>query len=219
MAALIERNEHIILIDDHQILLDGLEMMLIGAGYDNIDKIATNAEIEKYLSHPYGDILLLDINIGSHNGLDILKKVKDQIQVVLLSSYSDARLIREAIKHGAKGYLSKQTASSHVIKAIEAVSQGREYFDPIIQEIINKSFAHVEPNVVTTAERPMYSMLSEREKQVLELIRAEYTSEEIAVELYISKSTVDTYRKNLIEKFGVRNSVGLVSKLINNEFK
>ena len=130
----------------------------------------------------------------------------------MLSSYADARLIREALKRGAKSYLSKQTASVHVAEAIEAVAQGSSYFDPIIQEVINKNFAHMMPDIAITSERPMWSMLSDREKQVLELIRAEYTSEEIAKELYISKSTVDTYRKNLIIKLKVKNSVGLARK-------
>ena len=205
---------HLILIDDHPVLLDGLSLMLKQAGCDQITCLSSEVEINKFRESPTGDILILDINIGTHDGLELLKIVAQkspEIQVIMLSSYSDTRLIREAIKHGAQGYLTKQTASSHIIDAINTVHEGKSYFDPFIQEIINKSFAHIEPELVTTHERPMYSMLSNREKQVLELIRAEYTSEEIAKELYISKSTVDTYRKNLIIKLKVKNSVGLIN--------
>ena len=203
---------HLTLIDDHPVLLDGLTALLKAAGYDHITTLSNPSDIAAYIDEPTGDILILDINIGSYDGLEVLSKLTDrrpELKVIMLSSYADARLIREALKRGAKSYLSKQTASAHVAEAIEAVGQGSSYFDPIIQEVINKNFAHMMPDIAITSERPMWSMLSDREKQVLELIRAEYTSEEIAKELYISKSTVDTYRKNLIIKLKVKNSVGL----------
>ncbi len=203
---------HITLIDDHPVLLDGITALLKAAGYDHITALSDPDDIAGYIDAPIGGILILDINIGSYDGLEVLSKLSDrrpELKVIMLSSYADARLIREALKRGAKSYLSKQTASAHVAMAIEAVAQGSSYFDPIIQEVINKNFAHMMPDIAITSERPMWSMLSDREKQVLELIRAEYTSEEIAKELYISKSTVDTYRKNLIIKMKVKNSVGL----------
>jgi DNA-binding NarL/FixJ family response regulator len=206
---------HITIIDDHPILLDGLRLLLLQAGYGHISCLSSDQDICNYINNPSGDIIILDINMGKHNGLDLLNGTlskRPEAKIIMLSSYSDTRLIREAIKHGAKGYLTKQTASKHIIDAVQSVGEGGTYFDPIIQEIINKSFAHVAPDVVTTSERPMQSMLSDREQQVLELIRAEYTSEEIAKELYISKSTVDTYRKNLIKKLMVRNSVGLAKE-------
>jgi len=203
---------HLTLIDDHPVLLDGLTALLKAAGYDQITSISDPDVITAYIDEPTGDILILDINIGTYDGLEVLSKLSDrrpELKVIMLSSYADARLIREALKRGAKSYLSKQTASAHVAIAIEAVAQGDNYFDPIIQEVINKNFAHMMSDIAITSERSMWSMLSDREKQVLELIRAEYTSEEIAKELYISKSTVDTYRKNLIIKLKVKNSVGL----------
>ena len=206
---------HLTLIDDHPVLLDGLTALLNAARYDHITTLSNPSDIAVYIDEPTGDILILDINIGTYDGLEVLSKLTDsrpELKVIMLSSYADARLIREALKRRAKSYLSKQTASVHVAMAIEAVAQGDYYFDPIIQEVINKNFAHMMPDIAITSERPMWSMLSDREKQVLELIRAEYTSEEIAKELYISKSTVDTYRKNLIIKLKVKNSVGLARK-------
>jgi len=206
---------HITIIDDHPVLLDGLKLLLNQAGYNRVLAISSPEDIDSFITNPIGDIIVLDINIGSHNGIEILKGIstnRPDVRVIMLSSYSDTRLIREAIKYGSKGYLTKQAASTYIIEAIKTVGAGQNFFDPMIQEIINKSFAHIEPDLVTTSERPMYSMLSDREKQVLELIRAEYTSEEIAKELYISKSTVDTYRKNLIIKLKVKNSVGLAKK-------
>jgi len=137
---------HLTLIDDHPVLLDGLTALLKAAGYDQITSISDPDVITAYIDEPTGDILILDINIGTYDGLEVLSKLSDrrpELKVIMLSSYADARLIREALKRGAKSYLSKQTASAHVAIAIEAVAQGDNYFDPIIQEVINKNFAHM----------------------------------------------------------------------------
>jgi len=185
------------LIDDHPVLLDGLTALLKAAGYDHITALSDPDDIAGYIDAPIGGILILDINIGSYDGLEVLSKLSDrrpELKVIMLSSYADARLIREALKRGAKSYLSKQTASAHVAMAIDAVAQGNSYFDPIIQEVINKNFAHMMPDIAITSERPMWSMLSDREKQVLELIRAEPAKKSLKNYIYLNQQSIPIER-------------------------
>ena len=208
----------ILIIDDHRMVTDGLEAILRNVGYKNISCANTELEIEKAIKG-LSAVVILDINIGNVDGLQLLKKIKQEqnAKVLMLSSYADTRLIKEAMKSGCDGYISKHTASDHVVAAIDLVTDGRSYFDPTIQSIINASFAGMHPDTEVTKERQAISMLTQREREVLQLISEEYSSEEIANQLFISKSTVDTHRKNLIEKLKVKSSIGLMNYYSTNK--
>ncbi len=206
----------VIIIDDHQVLIEGLtsllkmaEIVVVGTANNKIDAMAL-IEAATY------DVALIDINLGGEDGLELIVPVKElDNKVIILSSYTDIRLIKKALTKGADGYLTKEAASNHVIQAISQVIKGQKFFDPIIQTRLNQSFISAVP-VSKKTERVIEAHLTQREKEVLTLIAHEMTSEEIAKKLFIAKSTVDTYRKNLIEKLKVKNAVGLGIWAVNN---
>ena len=200
----------ILLIDDHRSLTDALILLLKSKGYSNISTAHSFDDGLEKINSLNPDVSVVDMNLGKEDSCELIRESsKSGCTPVVLSAYSDVFLIKKAIKAGAKGYLSKSSASENLIKAVKTISEGREYYDPLIQDIINKSFSSRKPEPSQTNEKYNLSMLTEREKQIIKLIAAEYSSDEIALELYLSKNTIDSYRKTLIQKLGVRNSVGL----------
>lgn len=199
----------VVIIDDHRVLIDGLISLLTIEGITVSGSANTFDQGLYILKELEYNVALIDINLEGDDGLALIKSAKDRDKkVLILSSYTDIRLIKEALRKGADGYLTKESTSNHIIEAIQSVNDGINYFDPIIQQKLNQSFIKSSPDH-KVVERVIEAHLTKREREVLILIAHQMTSEEIADKLYIAKSTVDTYRKNLIEKLKVKNAVGL----------
>jgi len=198
------------LIDDHRALTDAMSLLLAHSSSSySVETAHTHDDAQELISQNKCDIYLVDMNLGKGDSLDLIATIREYNKsCIVLSAYNDIALIKKAMKAGSSGYLSKTAASSHILKAIEAVRSGSTYFDEITQSTINAS-AGVADKIETAHERAMLSQLTPREKEIINLIAQEYTSEEIAKELHLSKHTVDGYRKSLISKLGVRGSVGL----------
>ncbi len=201
----------IYLADDHQVLIDGMQSVLNTnpnfevAGFSlngvNVIELATRAK---------SDILVMDINMPEKDGIDVLKDLSGTdypFKVIILSSYDDLKLIKEVMKLGARGYLTKQCAGENIIEAIQAVQNGEEYYCKTVREKIFSSFTR--NNIKPNAETSNFS-LTERELEIIKLISLEYSGKEISQELSISPNTVETHRKNLVKKLNVKNSIGLV---------
>ncbi len=203
------------LIDDHRALTDAMASLLNQNDNFQVVDIAHNHEDAiKLIGQNKTEVYIIDMNLGRGDSCELVSAVKANSKLpIVLSAYSDIALVKKAVKAGAMAYLSKSSAASHISAAIENVSRGKKYFDDIIQSSINAS-AGVDSKIMTAKERAMLSQLTPREKEIMNLISQEYTSEEIAKELHLSKHTVDGYRKSLINKLRVRGSVGM-SKMIN----
>lgn len=204
----------LVLVDDHKILLDGLEALLL-ATHDHfiISKEESGEDFLRRDDLETLDIVIFDINMKKKDGIttykeSIAKGFKGKC--LFLSSYDDLKLINEAINLGANGYVSKSSATDCLSEAIQLAMQNEIYYSPDIRNRILKSFAN-SGNVQRkdSSEKGIIRQLTDREKDVLILIAQEYTSDDIAKRLYIAKSTVDTHRKNLIQKLKVKNAVGL----------
>jgi DNA-binding NarL/FixJ family response regulator len=214
----------IYIADDHQILVDGLISIL--AQHDDIEIVGTAANgvslLEK-ATFVNTDILILDINMPQVDGIAVLKSyAENKLQkpkILLLSSYDDLKVIREAIKLGAKGYLTKDMAGENIILAIRTLMAGQDYLTSQIREKIYQNFTN---QVTIEASEPLVnqaypvSLLTQREIDVMRLIALEYSSKEIAEELHISIFTVDTHRKNLMKKIQVKSTVGLIKYAVKN---
>lgn len=211
---LIAKMINIVLVDDHQILLDGLEALLemdeqlkILAKYVNGDAILDSTHLDHI------DIIIMDINMQDKDGIMVFQELKDKGfkgKCIFLSSYDDLKLINEAIRIGAKGYVTKSSATDHLEMAIKEVMNGGIYYSPDVKSRIINAFSN--PGSQSDSEQTengILRQLTERELEVLKLIAMQFTSEEIAKKLYIARSTVDTHRKNLIYKLKVKNAVGL----------
>lgn len=220
---LIARNEavimnhktvHIALVDDHKILLDGIEALL--STHDHIHivcKAESGADLLNQAELTSIDLLVLDINMKGKDGIQFYKEISDQGytgKCIFLSSYDDLKLVNEAIDLGAHAYVTKANATANLENAIEQVLAGEIYYSPDIKEKILRAFSKTGKKAPKDKNNQnLMRLLTKREMEVLQLIAQEFTSEEIAQKLFIAKSTVDTHRKNLIHKLNVKNAVGL----------
>lgn len=199
--------------DDHKILIDGIISLIDTVRNIEISGYSlTGEEVLEWVKTHTADILILDINMPYYNGIEVLKffKLKNiDIKVIILSSYDDVKLVKEMINLGAYGFLSKDTAGKYIIDAIKTVFVGEQYFSDNIKNNLIKLYTG---KAVISGNRPKSTIthtLTGREKEVLKLVSQEYNSAEIADLLNISQNTVDTYRKKLLKKTNVKNSVGL----------
>ncbi|WP_196885423.1 response regulator [Aureivirga sp. CE67] len=199
--------------DDHKILIDGISAVL--NSQEDIEIVGYSldgSQTVKWFEENDADVLVLDINMPNLNGIDVMQafqKKKSMPNIVILSSYDEMKLIKEVLKIGAKGFLTKKCAGENIVEAIKSVDQGKQYFSESIQKkmVDYLSGAGEESN---NPESTFFSPLTEREKEVLKLIGHEMSTKEIAEKLFISVNTVETHRKKLMKKLGVKNVVGLV---------
>lgn len=201
---------NILLVDDHQIVTDGLKTLL--AGEENIDQIyethTGKATLKTALNDPI-DLILLDINLPDISGFEICKKLKtkkESIKIIALTMHSNAGYISKMIKAGVDGYLLKNTGREELLQAIRTVAEGGRYFSREATENLLSG--------ETQARKPKSSdfiqKLTRREKEVLQLIVEEYTTDEIAGKLFVSSTTVISHRKSLLRKLNAKNTAGLV---------
>ena len=204
----------VVFVDDHKLLLDSIVVLLSSNPIIDILGIATNGpELFENFNLEQIDILVLDMSMKGMDGIEVYKKAKSEGydgSCIFLSSYNDLKLINEVMKLGASGYLTKTVAAEFLEEAIIAVSAGHQYFSPDVKDKILSSFGSTSKSKSPNeTEKGCLRQLTSREIDVLKLIAMEYTSDEIAKQLFIAKSTVDTHRKNLITKLNVKNAVGL----------
>lgn len=196
--------------DDHVMVVEGLKTML-----SNVEDIqitnsyhSVNETIEG-LYNKLPQVLLLDINLPDGNGILLCKELKEhyaELKIIALSNYEDVSFIKQIIKNGANGYLLKNTNKQELISAIKAVKTNQLFLPEKLQRLLlNDSLG--KPNNNSSFFIPT---LTRREKEVLELIVKEFTTEEIANQLFITSKTVEAHRSNLIQKLDVKNVAGLV---------
>lgn len=206
----------LLVVDDQQIIIDGLTSILEGSKAIEVIGGCTDArQLLEAIEALRPDVVLIDLNMPVMDGIECIERVlahHPQQRFLMLTGYDDTELIREALAKGAMGYVLKNIAKDELILAIETVHAGRRYLDQQVQDKVIGAFldggvAAKEP-AVTMGEN---TNLSKREIEVLRLIAEGKTSGKIAEQLFISTNTVDTHRKNIMAKCGVRNIAELVS--------
>lgn len=199
----------IVLADDHKLVLDGLRLMIGSEPSFSIIYLASNGlEATEFVLSQEVDLLLMDLNMPEMNGLQATKKIieeKPSQKILILSMLSEIKLIRNVISAGAMGYLLKNSGQEELVLAMKEVLKGKKYFDQRVMEILINS---PEKRVIKSNFLPS---ISRREKEILGLIIKEFTTKEIAEKLFISFGTVESHRRNMISKLGVRNTAGLVA--------
>ena len=203
--------------DDHQIFRKGVILSM--RSYTNIKFIfeADNGEdllMKIALDEP--DVILCDLKMPIKDGIDTTKQItKDfpKIRVIILTMYEDERFVSHLMDCGAAGYLLKSTDPSEIKKAIMDVMRTGFYLNPFVNKVlIRKNYSKQKFNPSLTSE----VVLSDREKEVLTLVCMEFTASEIAAKMDISARTVEAIKDRLMERFGVKNSVGLVFYAMKN---
>jgi len=195
----------IYLVDDHQMLIDGLKALLDGeahisiVGESNLPKQAVK-EIAEY--NP--DIVLTDINMPEMDGIELTKIVKKQnpnTKIIALSMFGERETISDMLKAGVNGYILKNTGKQELLSAIDKVANGGSFFSDEVNAEMMKVSNISESKEIT---------LSSREIEVIELIAKEYTNAKIAETLFISERTVETHRKNIFRKTDTKGVLGLL---------
>lgn len=202
----------IAIADDHPVVLSGIVAMLSQQpGIEVAGHFTSGKALLTWLeSSPRPDVLLLDLNLGSEDGLVLcgqLFKSHPGMAVAILTSFDQPGMVRSALQAGARGYLLKNASLDELLEGIRTVAEGQEYLHAPVRERLMAEALHRAPS-------GYLPKISRREKEVLRLIVAEHTTQEIADLLHVSVNTVETHRANLIQKLGVRNVAGLVKMAV-----
>ena len=204
----------ILIADDHRIVREGLKQILAETPDMTVADEANNAQevLKKIWDNDY-DVLLLDISMPGRSGLDILKQLKSdrpKLSVLVLSMYSEEQYALRALRAGASGYMTKESAPDELIEAIRKVSTGRKYISPSVAEKLAFSLESGD-------EKPPQETLSDREFQVMCMIASGKTIKAIADDLSLSVKTVSTYRARILEKMRMKNNAELTHYAIQNK--
>lgn len=197
------KNTKLFIVDDHYMVIEGIRSLLQHeAGLEWTGHASNAASCLAYLRQQQPDVILMDISLPDKNGIDLCKEVKEKYPSVFilgLSTFSQESFISKMMDNGASGYVLKNATKEELLEAIETVMKGRLFLSMDAARSLRSA-----------ADKPGIPLITRREKEVLELIATGCTNAEIAERLFVSVSTIDTHRKNLLEKFNVRNTASLV---------
>jgi DNA-binding NarL/FixJ family response regulator len=196
----------LLIADDHAILRDGVVSLLKAEPSFNVVATAGNGnEVLELIEKKEVDVCLLDINMPGLDGMETAKLVRQKkpgIKVIILTTYNDKEIISELIHIGVSGYLLKNSDKQELVEAVNRVLKGRYYFSEEVEHIIL--------NGLSEKKQVEVMPLSEREIQIVRLLAKEYTNSKIATELTISFRTVESHRKNIMQKTKANNLAGLL---------
>ena len=210
----------IILVDDHQLVRDGIKALLSGIDdLEIISEASDGKELFQQLTTQKPDILIMDISLPDLSGIEITKTIcKDypDIKVLMLSMYNSEDFIFNSIKAGAKGYLPKNTSRNELLEAIYAIQSGEDFFSESVSKIMLKSYIRR----ATDDEKPTdksSEILTVREIEVLKLYVEGLINKEISNKLDISIRTVETHKNHIMRKLGLKSTVEMVKFAIRNK--
>ncbi len=207
----------VVIADDHKIIRVGLrgllereeDIMVIG-------EAENSEEVLKVLESNPAEVVLMDIDLGETDGVTTTRKIKElypSIHVLGLTMHEEADYIIKMLEAGASGYLLKNAGREELLTAIHTVAKGDSYFSQKVSATLLQAITRQKENA-SQKKHTASTTLSDREIEVLRLIAQEYSNGEIAEKLFISIRTVDTHRRNLLEKVQAKNTVGLVKYAI-----
>ena len=207
------KTTRIYLADDHQILIDGIKTLLhTNTAFEVVGFSNNGINLYEEVVKNSTDILILDINMPGKDGIEVIKEFAKKgfpCKIIVLSSHDDLRIIKEVMKLGSSGYLTKKCASENIIEAIHSINNGEEYFCEQVREKIFTTVTKGNPKL-NKPELPINFILTERELEIIILIALEFSGKEISEQLFISTNTVETHRKNIMKKLDAKNSISLV---------
>ncbi len=202
---------NILLVDDHQIVMNGIKSLLAQIPAYTVKGEALNgAEALDILAVLKIDLVLMDIDMPVMNGIEATKKIKEQfpnVKIIMLTMHDEKAMIKNLLEIGADGYLLKNSSLAELHTAIESVYIGKQF----LSEDVNSAL--MAPDVDKSGA---LSELTDREIEIIKLIAEGLSNKEIADKLFISHRTVDTHRTNMMNKLGLHNVAGIVRFAISN---
>jgi DNA-binding NarL/FixJ family response regulator len=206
----------VLIADDHPMVRKGLAQMIAESGdMECVGEAENSVSVSRILRQKPVDVLLLDVEIPSRNGLEILKAVRrshPKVQVLMFSMYPEEQYAVRSLKAGAAGYLSKNTPPQKIIEAIRSAARGRKYISPDLAQSLASRISEGLGD-----GRLAHESLSDREFQTLRCIAGGKKLAEIAAEMSLSPKTVSVYRARLLEKMKLRNNTDLTRYAIRNQ--
>ena len=205
------------LVDDHKLFREGLKLLLSTQDFvKHIYEASNGREFIENLQLTECDVVLMDIEMPEMNGIEATREalhLHPELKIIVLSMYGDEQYYYQMIDAGAKGFMLKNTGIENVIKGIQKVAAGENFFS---EELLFNILNNMRDNSKTTADVPD-NELSDREMEILYHVCKGESNQEIAEALFISKRTVDKHRANLLSKTGCRNTAALVMYAIKNK--
>lgn len=200
----------LLLVDDHQLILDSLQTLFASVpGVQIVGSVSDSRLVSYALEKTPADVLLCDYQMPYLSGIDLtlhLRRSHPMIKVLLLTMVEDACTIREAVRAGVAGYVLKRAGRCELEKALSTLMQGQRYFSADVLE----QLAQLEETTQAEGGQNPLTALTDREVDVLRLIADENPTHRIAEKLFISVPTVETHRRHLMQKLGVKSVVGMV---------
>ena len=201
-------SKKVLIVEDHPIVSDSL-FRLINETFENTICIhaATGAKGLSYLNNNRFDIVLLDINLPDMTGIEFASQARARfpgLKILVVTSLAQRHVIEKAVGAGVLGFVLKTSDIKDITEGIKRVSEGNSYFGLGVKELMN---GH---SVSGTSE----PLITRRESEILKLIADGFTNQEIAEKLFISSSTVDSHRKNMLIKFNAKNTAALIKTVI-----
>lgn len=198
---------HVLIADDHAIVRQGLKQILS----DTEDLLVTGeaddgVEALNLARQQPWDVFLLDVSMPNRNGIDTLKQLKKEfprLPVLILSMHPEEQYAVRALKAGASGYLTKQSAPELLVTAIRQVASGKKYLSPAVAQQLAEAISD-------NSDKSPHERITDREYQVLVMIAAGKTLTQVAEQLNLGVATVSTYRARLLEKMGLKSTAELI---------
>jgi DNA-binding NarL/FixJ family response regulator len=204
----------IVIADDHALIREGIKKIVNEEpDLKLVGETSNPFEVVDLCKNTQADIIVLDISMPGKSGLDVLKEIKTlspSTKVLMMTMLPEDQFAKRALKAGASGYITKDNQPEEILKAIRKVSSGKKY--------ISQSFAeNLIDDLGGDKDKPLIEVLSDREFQIFKLIAEGKPQTDIANELFISISTVNTYRKRIFDKLGFKSNADLIHFAIKNK--
>ncbi|MCH8554193.1 MAG: response regulator transcription factor [Schleiferiaceae bacterium] len=207
----------LVIVDDHQIFIDGLKALLRKEQrYQFVHEAHTGEEALAFLelAHSDVDVVITDISMPEMDGVTLTKMIKERypdVKVLVLSMHSDREIVEAILLSEAEGYILKSAGKAELLHALFRIGDNGTYYSGVVlQSLVNE----LRKSTVTTHP---HEALTPRECEIIQLIFDDKSSQEIADLLFISKRTVDTHRKNILQKTGTKTLIGLLKWAIKHQ--
>jgi DNA-binding NarL/FixJ family response regulator len=201
----------ILLGDDHTLMRQGLRKILEEQpGWQVVGEAGNGRDAVRDMIALQADVAVLDIGMPLLNGIEATRQIVRRIplaRVLILSMHADQAYVTQAVQAGARGYILKDSAGADLVQAVAALAAGKSFFSPVVAQLMLDDYAR---HLAERGVLDRYEALSEREREVFQLVAEGRSSKEIADLLSVSPATIETHRTRLLQKLGLKNTAEVV---------